>query len=73
MEIQPDIVAEAKRRQGTRNDLATSVSDETEVEDSTRTVDEIAEKVGLGSGRLPQWCIILWDMTPAPDRLSSLA
>ncbi len=25
------------------------------------------------SGRLPQWCTNCWDMTPAPDRLSSPA
>jgi len=47
--IEPDIAARAKARQGTRTDLAaTSATSVTEV---SRTTDEVARTVGLGSGR----------------------
>jgi len=47
--IAPDIAARAKERQGTRTDLAaTSATSVTEV---SRTTDEVAKTVGLGSGR----------------------
>lgn len=57
--IEPDVAEAARRRQGARTDLSPTGDTSTEVDTTSattdaeveRTVNEVAEKVGIGSGR----------------------